>query len=143
MVNHCNKQIEKEFAAALHLVLHRTTALEGMSCSNDKCKIVRSKLRVVIGCVGVSKASRGQDGRALDAGLKTLLLQSEFLQFLKSVLFSLTVDNSVLQDWSGSGVDNGFVNTVAVTTIFKVPAVALLVILHAGVVVAFVQVFKD
>lgn len=143
VVHHGDEQIKKQSAAVLHLVLHRAAALEGVSCSNNEREIVCSKFRVIVGCIGISKASRCQDCGALNAGLETLLLQSEFLQLLKSIFLCLAVNDSVLQDWSSRGVDNGFVGTVAVTTIFEVPAIALLVILHARIVVAFVKILED
>lgn len=70
-----------------------------------------------------------------------MLLQGEFLQLLQSILLGLTIDDSILQDRTNSRLDDSLIGAVA--PVFKVPAIAFLVILHAGVVVALVEVLED
>lgn len=55
----------------------------------------------------------------------------------------MAVDDGVLQDWSDRGLNDSFAGAVAVYPIFEVPAVALLVILHARVVVALIEILED
>lgn len=143
VVDHGNKQVEEQLATVLHLALHGAAALEGVTSSNDERKIVRPQFGVVIGSICIRKARRRENGRALNARLKTLLLQGELLQLLQAILLSLAVDDSVLQYGSGSGHDDGFVHSVAITAILEVPAVKLLVVLHARIVVTFVEVLED
>lgn len=127
MVDHGDEEIEEELATVLHLVLHRAAALEGVSCSNDESEVVCAQLRVVVRSVGVGKAGRCEDGRTLNTRLKTLLLERELLQLLEAIAISLAVDDGVLEDGSSRSVDDGLVDTV--TTIFKGPAIALLIVL--------------
>jgi hypothetical protein len=141
VVDHGDKEIEEELATVLHLALHGTATLECVARSDDECEVVCTKLRIVVGCVGVCKASRREDRRALDARLKALLSQGELLQFLEAVMVGLTVYDGVLEDRTGSGVDNSFAGAVA--SIFKAPAVTLLAIFHAWSVVAFVEVLEN
>jgi hypothetical protein len=135
VIYHGNKQVEEQLTAVLHLVLHCAAALEGVARTDDERKVVRTKLGVVVRCVGV--------GRALDARLQSLFAKSQLLQLLQSVLLGLAVDHCVLQDGSCWGVDHCLVGTIVVTTILKGPGVALLVKLEARVVVALVEVLKD
>ncbi len=109
MVYHGNEQVEEELSTVLHLALHCAASLESVSGSNDEREIVRTKLRVIIGSIGVCVTRRRQNGRALNSRLKTLLLQCEFLQLVKSVLLSLAVDDSVLEDRPHSGMNDSFV----------------------------------
>lgn len=67
MIDHSNEQVKEELATVLHFVLHRTAAFESVSSSNDEREIVSAQLRVVIRCIGVRKAGRRKDGRALNA----------------------------------------------------------------------------
>ena len=99
MIDHGDEQVEEEFAAILHLVLHCATALEGVSGSDDEREVVCTELRVVVRSVGVCVTGRRQDSRALNARLKALLLQSKLLQFLQSILVGLTIDDSLFQYW--------------------------------------------
>lgn len=143
MVDHGNEQVEEEFAPVLHLVLHRAAALEGVPSSDDEREVVCTELRVVVRSIGVCVTGRRQDGRALDARLETLLLQSKLLQFLQSVLVGLTVDDSVFQYRSDRRLNNSFMCAVGIAAIFEVPAVSLLVVLHTRVVVTLVEVLKN
>jgi hypothetical protein len=143
VIYHGNEQVEEQLTAVFHLVLHRAAALEGVARADDERKVVRTKLGVVIGCVGVGVTSRCQDGRALDARLQSLLAKSQLLQLLQSVLLSLAVNNSVLQDRACGRVDHCLVGTVVVTTVLKGPGVTLLVELEARVVVALVEVLEN
>lgn len=143
MIDHGNEQVEEELAAVLHLVLHCAAALKCVSGADDEREVVCTKLGVVVRSVGICVTGGGQDSRALDARLEALLLERKLLQFLESVLVGLTVDDSVFQDRSNRRLNDGFVGVVGVSTIFKVPAVSLLVIFHARVVVALVEIFED
>jgi len=67
VIDHGDEEVEEEFTTILHLILHGAAALEGVPSSNNQSEIVRSKLGVTIRGVGVGKARRRQDGRALDA----------------------------------------------------------------------------
>jgi hypothetical protein len=73
------QQIEEELATLLHLLLHGSASLECVSRADDECKVVGPQFRVVLGRVGISVASTGEDGRALNARLETLLAKSETL----------------------------------------------------------------
>lgn len=143
VVDHGNEQVEEQLTAVLHLVLHCAAALESVARTDDQCEVVRTKLGVVVGCVGVGVTSRGQDRRALDARLQPLFAKSQLLELLEPVLLSLAVDHSVLQDGSCRRVDHCLVGAVVVTTVLKGPGVALLVELKARVVVTLVQVLED
>lgn len=143
VIYHGNEQVEEQLTTVLHLVLHRAAALEGVARTDDERKVVRTKLGVVVGCVGVGVTGRGQDGRALDARLQSLLAKSQLLQLLQTVFLRLAVDHCVLQDGSSGGVDHRLVGTVVVTTILKGPGVALLVEFETRVVVTLVEVLED
>lgn len=142
MVDHGHKEIEEQLAALFHFVLHCAAALECVSGSNYESKIVSSQLGVGVGSVGICESSRREYGRALNARLETLLLESKLLQLFQTVLVSLTVDDGIFQDRSDRRLDYGFVVAVAGTIILKIPAVALFIILHARVVVTLVQVLE-
>lgn len=143
MIYHGNEQVEEQFTAIFHLVLHCAAALESVAGTDDECQVVRTKLGVVVGCVGVGVTGRCQDGRALDTRLQSLLAKSQLLQLLQSVLLSLAVDHSVLQNGAGRRVDHCLVRTVVVAAIFEGPGVALLVELEARIVVALVEVLQN
>lgn len=143
VVDHGDEEIEEQLATVLHLILHGAAPFEGVSCSDDESKVMSSKFGVIIGSVGVCEASRCQDGGALDSRLETLFLESELFELLKAVLLGLAVNNRVFQDWSGRRLDYGFRAPVAIAAIFKVPAITLLVILHARIVIALIQILKD
>jgi hypothetical protein len=67
VVDHSDKQIKKELATVLHLILHRAAALEGVSSTDDEREVVRTEFRVVVGGIGICVTSGSQDSRALDA----------------------------------------------------------------------------
>jgi hypothetical protein len=85
MITHGDKKIEKQFTTLFHLHLHGATPLESVPAPDDKSEIVSPQLRVRIGCLSVSKASRGQDGADLDARLKALLAEGEATELGKIV----------------------------------------------------------
>ena len=143
VVDHGDEEVEKELAAMLHLILHRAAALESMASANDECQVVSAQLGVAVRSVGVCEARRRQDGRALYARLQALLLQRKLLQLLKPVLFSLAVYDGILEDRSSRGLNNGFIGAIGVAAVFEVPAIALLVVLHAWEVVALVEVLQN
>ena len=143
MIYHGNEQVEEQLTAILHFVLHGAAALECVAGTNDECKVVRTKLGVIVGCVGIGVASRGQDGRALNTRLQTLFAESQLLELLEPVLLGLAVDHCILQDGSRRRVDHCFVGTVVVAAILEMPAVTLLVELEARVVVTLVKVLKN
>jgi len=62
---------------------------------------------------------------------------------MQSVLFSLAVDDSVLQDWATGSEDDCFVGAVGITTILEIPAFPFAVILHARIIIAFVEILED
>ena len=141
VVDHGDEEVEEELAAGFHLVLHRAAALEGVARADDEGEVVRPELGVAVGRVGVRIACRGQDGRALDAGLETLLAEGELLQLLEPVPLSLAVDDGVLEDGSRGGLDSGLAGRR--TAIFQAPCLTLAVVLQPRVVVALVEVLKD
>lgn len=144
VIDHGDEQIEEELATTLHLILHSATALERVACPDDKRKIVGTQLGIVVRRIRIRIPRRRKDGRALDARLQSLLLQRQLLEFLEPVLVCLAIDDGVFQDGADRGLDDGFVGIVgAGAGVFEVPAVALLVVLDAGVVVAFVEVLED
>jgi hypothetical protein len=53
----------------------------------------------------------------------------------------LTVYDGVLEDGTGSSVDDGFAGTI--TSVFQAPAVTLLAVFHAWCIVAFVEVLEN
>jgi hypothetical protein len=84
----------------LHLHLHRAAALEGVAGADDEGEVVGSQLGVGGWGVGVSEASGGEDGAALDAGLEALFLEGKALEVGEVVavggaLFRWSVSESV------------------------------------------------
>ena len=70
MVAQRNEQVEEKLrATGMHLDLHRAATLECPSAADDEGEVVRTELGVRVGGVGVGVAGRGEDGRALYAGL--------------------------------------------------------------------------
>lgn len=143
VVNHGDEEIEEQFAAILHLLLHGAAALEGVTGPDDESEVVCAKLRVVVGSVGVGKASRGQDGAALDTGLKTLLAESKLLQFGQTILLSSAVEDGVLEDGSRRSLDDSFLGAVSVAAVLKAPGSPTLVVTQTRVVVALVEKLED
>lgn len=143
VVDHGDEEVEEELAAGFHLVLHRAAALEGVAGADDEREVVRAELGVAVRGIGVRIASRGQDGRALDAGLETLLAERQLLQLLEAVPLGLAVDDGVLEDGARGGLDGCLAGRRTVTAIFQAPCLALAVVFQSGVVVALVEVLED
>jgi hypothetical protein len=143
VVDHGNEKVKEEFTAIFHFALHGAAALERLAGADDESKVVRTELRVVVGRVCVGVTGRGQDGGALDARLQSLLPESQLLQLVQTVLLGLAVDDGVLQDGSGGGVNDGLTSAVVVAAVLEGPVVALLAELETGVVVALVQVLEN
>jgi hypothetical protein len=143
VVDHGNKQVEEEFTAVFHFALHGAAALEGLAGADDESKVVRAELRVVVGRVGVGVTGGGEDGGALDARLQSLLPERKLLELVQAVFLGLAVDDGVLEDGTGGGIDNGLAGAVVVAAVLEGPGVALLVELETGVVVALVEVLED
>jgi hypothetical protein len=141
VVDHGDEEVEEELATIFHFVLHRSAALESVSCPDNEREIVCTKLRVVVRGVRVRKPGGAEDGRALNSRLKALLLQCKFLQFFKSIAIGLAVYDGIFEDGSCSRVDNGFAS--AVTIVFQIPAVTLLVVFQTRRVVTLVKVFEN
>lgn len=95
MITHGDEEVEEQFAAMLHLALHRAAPLEGVAAADDESEVVCSKFRVRIRGVAVRPACRGQDGRNVDAGLQTLLPESETLEFIEAIADCGTAENQV------------------------------------------------
>ena len=143
VVDHGDEQIEEELAAILHLVLHRTAALECVASADDEREIMCSKFRVAVRRVGIREASRRQDSGALNARLKALLSQGKLLQLLKSILVSLAVDDGILEDRTHCRVDDGFGGAVSVAAVLEVPCLALGFVFKTWIVVALVEVLEN
>ena len=143
MVDHGDKEVEEEFAAVFHFALHGAAALEGLAGADDEGKVVGAELRVVVGRVCVGVTGGGEDGGALDARLQSLLPERQLLELVQTVLLGLAVDDRVLQDGAGGGVDDGLAGAVVVAAVLEGPRVALLAELETGVVVALVQVLEN
>lgn len=77
MITHSDEQIKEQFPPLFHLQLHGATPLESVPASDDESEVVCSQLGVRVGCLGVGKASGGEDSGDLDTGLETLLAESE------------------------------------------------------------------
>lgn len=69
VVTESDKEVEEQLAASVeHLGLHGAAALEGVAAADDESEEVRTELGVIVGRVGVSVASRQENGVACDAG---------------------------------------------------------------------------
>lgn len=68
MVAKGDKEVKEQLAASVeHLQLHRAAALERASAADDQRQVVCAKLRVGVGCIGVSISGRGKNGAGLDS----------------------------------------------------------------------------
>lgn len=147
MVAKGDKEVKEQLAASVeHLQLHRAAALERASAADDQRQVVCAKLRVGVGCIGVSISGRGKNGAGLDSRLQTLLPKSDTFEFIEPVLLSSTVDDGVLQYLT---VDTVMVDgrfrcaTGLIDELLNLPRVPLLIVDQSGVVVAFIEKLKD
>ena len=90
MVAHSDEKIEEQLAALFHLSLHGATSLESVSTSDDECKVVSTKLRVGVGCVGICESGRGKDGGDLYTRLEALLSKGKTLQLVEAIAICCT-----------------------------------------------------
>lgn len=106
-----------------------------------------SQLAVCVWRICISVASRRDDGRALDAGLKTLLTKSDLLEFGKAILLSGTVDGRVLEKFlTGRGqrrMEESRRSEFSILGFLNLPCVFPLVEDEARVVIAFVEELED
>ncbi len=72
MVAQAHKQIEEQFAANLHLRLHRSTPLEDLATADDQGQIMSAETRVRVRRVIVGVARAAQDRPDLDSALQPL-----------------------------------------------------------------------
>lgn len=85
MVTHSNKEVEEEHAALLHLLGHCCATLESIAAADDEGQIMGSKLRVMVGGVGVCPTSRGQQRRHCNIGLQALLAKSKAFEVVQTI----------------------------------------------------------
>lgn len=69
MITQRDKKIKKQLTTtSLHLHLHSPATLECSSRSNDQSQIMSSKLRIVVGCIGICVSCWWEDCWALNSG---------------------------------------------------------------------------
>jgi hypothetical protein len=82
MITHSDKQIKKQLPSLFHLHLHGAAALKRRPTANDEGQIMRTQLRLGVGCIRVGISRTSQDRAALDAGVEALFAQGEPLKNL-------------------------------------------------------------
>lgn len=149
VIAHCHKQIEKQFTTFLHFHLHSTAPLESLATSDDQRQVMSAEPRLCVGSVFICISCRTQDNIDLDARLKALFPQSQFLQVFQAVLICRTIHYGVPKDIATGLLNEDCRFAVSAATrfyvlrIFEIPCVTALVVQQAGVVIAFVQEFEN
>lgn len=90
MVAHSDEEIEEEFPTLLHLDLHGAATLERVPAADDEGEVVGTKLRVIVRCIGVCEAGRGEDGADLNTGLEPLLAKGKAFELVEAVAVGCT-----------------------------------------------------
>lgn len=73
MITHRNKKIKEQFPSLLHLHLHRAAPLKSRPAPNNKRKVMRPQLGLVVRCIRVCVARTREDRAALDPSMQALL----------------------------------------------------------------------
>lgn len=156
VVAHSHKEIKEQFAANLHLHLHRAAALERPPAADDQSKVMSAEAGVIVRRVLVGVPSAAQDGADLDATLQALLAQSEPFELIETVTLCCTVYGRVTEDnVSHARVKECRLDVSATTVkVFRVgirrldraleqPSVPAFIVDKPGIVVALVQILED
>lgn len=147
MVAESDKEIKEQLrASVVHLELHGSAALEGTARADDEGEIVGSQLGVCVGSVGVGVSSRSEDGAALDTRLESLFAKCQLLQLIQSILFSRTVNDSILEKITvhATMIDGALDgSTLFFSRGLNLPRVASLVVHQTRVVVTLVEILED
>lgn len=149
MIAHSNKQIEVELMPHLHLELHSSALLEDPPTSHNHSEVMSAESRLGIRGMVVGKPSRSQDHVDWDPTLKTLLAESEVLEFAQPVLLGCAVDHRVPEDdvVDASVVDCRLTRPAATgfggVCVLETPGVSTLVVEETREVVTLVQELEN